>query len=149
MSKRQLAVIMFTDIAGYTSLMEEDEQEALRLLSVNRQLQRPIIEKYDGRWLKELGDGVLASFMTVTDAVNAAIEIQKSCKETPELKLRMGIHLGEVIFENDDVFGSGVNIASRIQSLAPEGGILVSDSVRKNLTNKKKGLLPPLLGKSN
>ncbi len=136
-SRRQLAVIMFTDIVGYTPLMQEDEQLALRLLSKNRQLQKPIIEKNNGNWLKELGDGVLASFNTVTDAVYAAAEIQKSIEEIPNLQLRIGIHLGEVVFENKDVFGSGVNIASRIESVAPIGGVLVSESVHKNIINKK------------
>ena len=66
---RQLAAIMFTDIVGYTALMDEDEQKAFELLKKNRQVQRPIIEKHNGKWLKEIGDGVLSSFATVTDAV--------------------------------------------------------------------------------
>jgi len=69
---RQLAAIMFTDIVGYTALMDEDEQRAFELLKKNRQVQRPLIEKYNGKWLKEMGDGVLASFTTVTDAVFCA-----------------------------------------------------------------------------
>jgi class 3 adenylate cyclase len=69
---RQLAVIMFTDIVGYTALMGRDEQKAFELLNKNRQIQKPIIEQYNGRWIKELGDGVMASFNTVSDAVNAA-----------------------------------------------------------------------------
>ena len=133
---RQLAAIMFTDIVGYTEIMDDDEQTALRLLRKNRYLQRPIIEKHRGRWLKEIGDGILASFDSVTEAVAAASEIQQKCREIDELKLRIGIHQGEVIFEDGDVFGSGVNIASRIESLAPIGGILVSDAVHKNMLNK-------------
>ena len=78
---RQLAAIMFTDIVGYTALMDEDEQKAFELLKKNRQIQRPIIEIHNGRWLKEIGDGVLASFKTITDAVYAATEIQKACKD--------------------------------------------------------------------
>ena len=96
---RQLAAIMFTDIVGYTALMGEDEQAAFELLKKNRSVQRPIIEKYNGRWLKEIGDGVLASFSTVTDAVYCAGSIQKSCDSDPDLKLRIGIHLGEVVFD--------------------------------------------------
>jgi adenylate cyclase len=128
---------MFTDIVGYTALMGEDEQRAFQLLKKNRQVQRPIIEKFNGRWLKEIGDGVLASFPTVTDAVYCAATIQKTCENEPDLKLRIGIHLGEVIFEENDVFGDGVNIASRLEPLAPIGGILVSESVHRNLGNKK------------
>ncbi len=109
-SSRQLAAIMFTDIAGYTALMGEDEQKAFEILRKNRQVQKPIIEKFNGVWIKELGDGVLASFSTVTDAVSCASEIQKACVDIEDLKLRIGIHLGEVVFEDNDVFGDGVNI---------------------------------------
>jgi len=134
---RQLAAIMFTDIVGYTALMGEDEQKAFKLLKKNRSIQRPIIEKYNGRWLKEIGDGVLASFSTVSDAVYCAGTIQKACENEPDLKLRIGIHEGEVVFEGNDVFGDGVNIASRLEPLAPIGGILVSESVHKNVLNKQ------------
>ncbi len=134
---RQLAAIMFTDIVGYTALMGEDEQKAFELLHKNRQIQRPLIEQFGGKWIKELGDGILASFSTVTDAVLCACTIQQSCNRIPDLKLRIGIHLGDVVFENNDVFGDGVNIASRLQALAPIGGIWVSDSVHKNIANKK------------
>ena len=134
---RQLAAIMFTDIAGYTALMGEDEQKAFELLRKNRQLQKPIIEKFNGTWIKELGDGVLASFHTATDAVICAIEIQRSCNNSNDLKLRIGIHIGDVVFEDRDVFGDGVNIASRLQALAPIGGIWISESVYQNVSNKK------------
>ncbi|CAN5438256.1 hypothetical protein BH20BAC1_BH20BAC1_29030 [soil metagenome] len=135
---RQLAAIMFTDIVGYTAIMGEDEQQAFELLRKNRSVQQPAIEKYGGKWIKELGDGVLASFSNVTDAVTCAITIQQSCSEIPGLKLRIGIHLGEVVFENNDVFGDGVNIASRLQALAPIGGIWISEAVHKNISNKKE-----------
>jgi TolB-like protein/lipopolysaccharide biosynthesis regulator YciM len=134
---RQLAAIMFTDIAGYTSLMGEDEHKAFELLKQNRQIQKPLIEKYNGRWIKELGDGVLASFTTATDAVLCASEIQKACAGSKDLKLRIGIHLGEVMIDNDDIFGDGVNIASRLQSISSIGSIWISDSVQKNISNKK------------
>jgi len=134
---RQLAAIMFTDIVGYTKLMGEDEEQAFELLKKNRAVQRPIIENFNGRWLKEIGDGVLASFSTVSDAVYCAATIQKTCEDHPDLKLRIGIHEGEVVFEGTDVFGDGVNIASRLEPLAPIGGILVSESVHRNLGNKK------------
>jgi len=134
---RQLAAIMFTDIVGYTKLMGEDEQRAFELLKKNRAVQRPIIEKFNGRWLKEIGDGVLASFTTVSEAVYCAKAIQEACLKEHDLKLRIGIHLGEVVFEGDDVFGDGVNIASRLEPLAPVGGIIVSESVFRNVENKK------------
>ncbi len=133
---RQLAAIMFTDIVGYTALMGRNEQKAFELLTKNRQIQKPIIEQYNGRWIKELGDGVMASFNTVSDAVNAAIKIQGACNAANEYKLRIGIHLGEVVFENEDVFGDGVNIASRIQAIAPPGGIYISEAIHNNVSNK-------------
>ncbi|GJM04568.1 MAG: adenylate cyclase [marine bacterium B5-7] len=134
---RQLAAIMFTDIVGYTALMGDDEQKAFELLKKNRAVQRPIIERYNGRWLKEIGDGVLASFPTVSDAVHCAAIIQKTCQSEPDLKLKIGIHQGEVVFDGMDVFGDGVNIASRIESLTPAGCIYISESVLRNVENKK------------
>lgn len=135
---RQLAAIMFTDIVGYTALMGNDELKAFSILNKNRALQKPIIEQFNGRWIKELGDGVMASFNTVSDAVNAAIKIQEDCNAAKDFQLRIGIHLGEVVFENDDVFGDGVNIASRIQSAANPGCIYISESVHHNVSNKKE-----------
>ncbi len=134
---RQLAVIMFTDIAGYTTLMGEDEELALNLLKVNRRIQKKCIAQYHGKWLKEMGDGVLASFTSVSDAVYCAGAIQREAEKEPLLQLSIGIHLGEVIVEVGDVFGDGVNIASRIEASAPAGTIYVSESVNANLTNKK------------
>jgi len=133
---RQLAAIMFTDIVGYTALMGKDEQRAFALLRKNRDIQKPIIEEFGGQWIKELGDGVMASFPTVSNAVYAAIKIQQTCLISNEFLLRIGIHQGEVVFENGDVFGDAVNIASRLQTLAPPAGIFVSESVHRNISNK-------------
>jgi adenylate cyclase len=134
---RQLASIMFTDIVGYTALMGHDEEKAFGLLKKNRELQKPVIESFNGRFIKELGDGIMASFNTVSDAVYAALKIQETCKASNDFQLRIGIHLGEVVFENDDVFGDGVNIASRIQSITEPGCIFVSEPVSANVSNKK------------
>jgi len=133
---RQLAAIMFTDIVGYTAMMGNDEQKAFELLRKNREIQKPIIEEFGGRWIKELGDGVLASFPLVSSAVYAAIKIQEACFNSKAFQLRIGIHQGEVVFENNDIFGDAVNIASRLQSLAPPAGIFVSQSVQRDLANK-------------
>jgi TolB-like protein len=137
LSTRQLAAIIFTDIVGYTALMGSNEQNAFDILRKNRHLQRPLIDQHGGKWIKELGDGVLASFNTVSDAVQAAIQIQEACNESKEFSLRIGIHEGEVVFEQEDIFGDAVNIASRIQALAPVGGIWVSETVHHNVVNKQ------------
>ena len=135
---RQLAAIMFTDIVGYTALMGDDEDKAFDLLDKNRQLQKPLIEQFGGQWIKELGDGVMASFSSAIDAVTCATAIIKNCKNCEGLQLRIGIHVGDGVFENGDVFGDGVNIASRLQALAPVCGIWVSESIYKSVSNKKE-----------
>src|SRR5204862_1627071 len=132
---RQLAVIMFTDIVGYTALMGNDEKKAFELLNKNRQIQKPIIEQHNGRWIKELGDGVMASFNTASDAVNAAMKIQEACNAAKNFQLKIGMHLGEVVFENDDVYGDGVNIASRIETLGVGSSVLISKSIRDQVKN--------------
>ena len=133
---RQLAAIMFTDIVGFTALMGSDEKKTFDILEKNRKIHKPIITTYNGRWIKELGDGVMASFSLVSDAVHAAIKIMEACNAANEYQLCIGIHLAEVVFENDDVFGDGVNIAARIQSAAAPGCIFISESVHRNVSNK-------------
>ena len=125
MSKRQLAAIMFTDIVGYTAMMGTDEEGALNILHKSREIQKAAIEKNNGKWLKEMGDGVLAQFSSAFDAVNSALEIQHNAHSALPAKIRIGIHLGDVTIENEDVFGDGVNIASRLQTIADPGGIYI------------------------
>jgi len=134
---RQLAAIMFTDIVGYTALMGRDEQQALTLLHDNREIHKNCIENHDGKLLKEMGDGILAQFNSALDAVQCAIEIQQHALGRVEGKLRIGIHLGDVIIEHNDVFGDGVNIASRLQAIADPGGIYISESVQKAIRSRK------------
>jgi len=137
MATHQLAAIMFTDIVGYTALMGESEQEALHILDLNRNLQKPLVERYGGNYLKETGDGILASFDSASDAVYCAGAIQHAAREVPNLSLRIGIHLGDVVFKDNDVFGDGVNIASRIEKIADSGGIAISEPVHRNVKNKE------------
>jgi len=133
---RQLAAIMFTDIVGYTALMGKDEQKAMQLLDQNRVLQKPLIEEYRGRYLKEMGDGVLASFNSAGDAVSCAFAIQKALSDDQELTLRIGIHLGDITFKDEDVFGDGVNIAARIQAITDPGGIYITESIHKAIRGR-------------
>jgi len=133
---RQLAAIMFTDIVGYTALMGNDEHKAFELLTKNRQVQIPIIEEFNGRFIKELGDGILACFPTASDALFAAMKIQTACSASKELSLRIGIHEGETTFENNDIYGDAVNIASRIQTLGIPGSILFSKKITDEIKNK-------------
>ncbi len=132
-SSQRLAAILFTDIVGYTALMGSNEEEAMLQLQKNRSIHITLIKKYGGSYVKEIGDGTLAHFSSIHEAVRCAIAIQESAKEKMNAQLRMGIHLGEVIFENDDVFGDGVNIASRIEPLADPGGICITGAVEKAL----------------
>jgi len=136
MQQRRLAAIMFTDIVGYTQLMGDDEEKGFSVLNENRKIQRPLIQKFNGILHKELGDGVLASFDTATNAVLCSKEIQNVCSKHSDFNLRIGIHLSEVVFEDNDVFGNGVNIASRIQEKAPPGGIYITESVYRNIQNR-------------
>jgi len=134
--KRKLAAIVFTDIVGYTRLMSRDEPEALRILEKNRELQQLIVRKHHGKFLKEMGDGTLLSFRSTLDAVNCALEIQCAIKDDEKLKLRIGIHLGDIVFRGGDVFGDGVNVASRVEQHAASGCICVSEPVYETIKNK-------------
>ena len=137
MAHRRLAAIMFTDIVGYTSLMGRDLEKALELLRRNREIQIPLIKKHGGKWLKEMGDGTLAQFDSAIDSVLCAEEIQKMARSKLGAKLRIGIHLGDVTIENEDVFGDGVNIASRLQSIADPGAIYISESIYEAIRARK------------
>jgi len=134
-ASRRLAVIMFIDMAGFTALMGRQEAEAMRLLHICRAIQRPLIERHNGRWLKELGDGLMCSFSTVSDAMHCALAIQAEARKHPGLLLKMGVHLGEIIEEDGDIYGDGVNVASRIESIGVGGAILCSKKIRDEIKN--------------
>ena len=133
--KRRLAAIIFTDIVGYTELSSKDEEKAYELVKQQRSLLRPIVNNFEGEWLKEMGDGLLLSFPSSKEAVNCAIKIQQSTKEIPDLNLRVGIHQGDIIIEDNDVFGDDINIASRIEPFAASGGIAVSQKIQQDLSS--------------
>ena len=133
--KRKLAAIMFTDIAGYTALSSKDENRALELLDKQEQILTPIIEEFNGTLHNRIGDGLLFTFQTVTDAIKCGIKIQKGTKDVEDLNLRIGIHEGEITLKNGDVLGDDVNVASRIDPFAAEGGIVISGKVQQNISS--------------
>jgi len=133
---RKLTTIMFSDICGYTAIMEEREKEAILLLKRNRELHQSIMALHDGVLIKENGDVIVASFETPTDAVRCAQQIINAAKEEENLKLHIGIHLGEIHFIDDDIFGDGVHVASRLEQLAKPNQILVSDPIHTIIKNK-------------
>lgn len=127
--KRQLSVVFFSDIVGFTLLMGEDEDRAFELMKRNVMYHQQTFEKFNGKLIKELGDGILGVFESPDDALNASFEIQKIWSSDPEVTLRIGLHAGEIIFENNDIFGDAVNIASRIQSIGVPSCVLFSKEV--------------------
>ena len=130
---RKLAAIMFTDIVGFTDLTATDEAIALKLLQWQRETFQPLIAEHGGEWLKEIGDGLLLSFASSQDAVRCAIRIQDAVGEGPNLKLRIGIHQGDIVQDGADILGDGVNMASRIEAVAPAGGIAFSEKVQQDI----------------
>src|SRR5216683_7153750 len=143
-STRRLAAIFAADVAGYSRLMEVDEEGTLeRLKTHRRQLVDPKIKEHHGRIVKTTGDGLLVEFSSVVDAVRCAAEIQRAMadRETdlPEdgrIKFRVGINLGDIIADGDDIFGDGVNVAARLEALAEPGGICISRVVRDQIRDK-------------
>jgi class 3 adenylate cyclase/Tol biopolymer transport system component len=133
---RQLAAIMFSDVVGYTAIMGRDEGEGLRALAAHRELLRSLLPKFNGRIVGEIGDGTLSSFHSAIDAVQCAREVQASLDSNSELRIRIGIHVGDVVFTDNTVLGDGVNVASRIHALAPPGGICISERVCDEIRNK-------------
>ncbi len=135
METRKLSVIMFTDIVGYSKKVHENEAQALRLLSEHNNILNAQIKAYKGNVIKTVGDAYLANFDSVFDAVNCAADIQKHLAERntgaadDRIEIRIGIHVGDVIYRDNDVFGDGVNIASRIQSIADGGQVFISHDV--------------------
>lgn len=128
-SDRRLAAIMFTDIVGYTSMMQRDEGEALHTIERHRSILEKYTREYKGRVLQYYGDGSLSIFPSALEAVECALNIQKELTQDPKVPLRIGIHLGDVKLQGDSVFGNGVNMASRIESLGVAGSILITDTI--------------------
>jgi class 3 adenylate cyclase len=134
---RQLASILFTDIVGFTKMMGKNEDETLLALDRNRSIQKRLIRKYRGKWMKEMGDGAIAIFYTASEAIQCAIDIHKEIQETQNFTLSMGVHVSEILFTDKDIFGDGVNVASRISSLAESNEICFSSAVYENVRNRE------------
>jgi len=136
-SSRQLAAIMFADIAGYTAMMQEDEVKALQLKNKLLQKLEKEVNEHNGRILSFRGDGALCCFISSIEAVRAALAVQLDMQNDPKVPLRIGMHTGDVIVEDNDVYGDGVNIASRLESFAIPGSIFISAKVYDDIKNQK------------
>src|SRR3954451_23607208 len=142
--QRKLTTIVLADIAGYSRLMSRDEEDThARCASLSRELVEPAIAAHGGLLVKKTGDGFLAEFPSVVEAVRCAMEIQDGAAQrnvgvaaADRLAFRIGINTGDVIVEPDDIYGDGVNVAARLESLAEPRGIVISRAVRDHLGNK-------------
>jgi class 3 adenylate cyclase len=140
---RKLAAIMFTDIVGFSRQMGSNEARTLRLLEVHNQLIQQAVSEHHGAVIKTVGDAFLVDFPSVVHAVHCAQQIQTQFKarnaehdKAEQIHVRIGIHLGDIVQKDGDVFGDGVNIASRLQSLAEPDTICVSDVVYRDVAKK-------------
>jgi adenylate cyclase len=145
--QRRLAAVLAADVAGYSRLMGQDEENTLaRLKALRKTLLDPTIATWRGRIVKTTGDGMLVEFASAVDAARCAIEIQRemAARNTavpPELRIsfRIGIHVGDIIIDDDDIFGDGVNIAARLEGIAAPGGVCISDDAHRQVRGKIDG----------
>src|SRR5205807_2967547 len=134
---------MFTDMVGYTALGQRNESLSLALVEEQRRLIRSILSKHNGREVKTIGDAFLVEFLSAMDAVRCAYDIQRTTREfnisepvEHKLHLRIGVHLGDVVESEGDISGDAVNVASRIESLAEDGGVCLTRQVYDHVQNK-------------
>jgi adenylate cyclase len=132
---RQLAAILFADMTGYTALMQDNEHLARQKRKRFREVLETSIAQHDGRILQHYGDGSLSIFNSAINSVSCAISIQQQLQMEPKVELRIGIHTGDVVIEDESIFGDGVNLASRIESMAVPGGIFISEKVYDEIKN--------------
>ena len=135
--QRRLAAILAADVAGYSRLMGEDEARTLAgLRALRNELFEPLVAKRRGNVVKRMGDGWLVEFASVVDAINCAIEVQQGLAAHALIKLRIGVHVGDIVHEDQDIYGDGVNIAARLQEIAAPGNIVISDMAQRSIDGK-------------
>src|ERR1700693_2287598 len=142
--ERRLAAILAADVAGYRRLIGDDEEGTLaRLKSIRKTLVDPTIASHRGRIVKTTGDGMLVEFASAVEAVRSAVEVQRSMAEqnaaVPQdqrIEFRIGIHVGDIIFDENDIFGDGVNIAARLEGISEPGGVCISDDAQRQIRAK-------------
>lgn len=132
---RKLTAIMFTDMVGYTKLMQEDEHRAKSVRDRHRTVLRASIEKHHGEIIQFYGDGTLSIFGSAVEGVAAAVEIQRNLQQKPPIPVRIGLHIGDIIHDQDGVYGDGVNVAARIQGKAAPGSVVISGKVYDEVKN--------------
>ena len=130
---RKLAVIVFTDIVGFTKLTSEDQQKASDLLDTQRKEFSYLVKSFQGKWVKEMGDGLILTFDTINKAVRCCVKMQQKAKSIENLNLRIGMHLGEILEKENDIIGDDVNIAARIEPFSAPGGIAISNKINDAL----------------
>ena len=136
--QRRLAAILFTDIVGYTALMQHNEAESLTIIKRYTAVLKQSVKDHAGEISNDYGDGSLCIFSSASEAVQCALEIQQQLRASPAIPLRIGIHIGEIFFEDGKILGDGVNVASRIQSLAQGNSILFSEEIQDKIKNISK-----------
>jgi TolB-like protein/class 3 adenylate cyclase/Tfp pilus assembly protein PilF len=146
--QRKLAAVMFADMTGYTAMMQEDEAHAKLLRTRQKKTLETLIPAHNGTIIQYFGDGTLSLFGSAADAVRCGIAIQHELKREPKVKLRIGIHSGDVVYDTEGIYGDCVNIASRIESLSVPGAVLFSGKVYDEIKNQRD-IKASLLGKFN
>jgi len=132
---RQLSAILFTDIEGYTAIMQESEHKAMMIRNRHREILQMAHKEFNGRIVQYFGDGTLSTFQSVIEAVQCALSMQQKFLKSPQVPVRMGLHIGDIVINDEDIFGDGVNLASRIESLGVVGSVLISDKANDELHN--------------
>src|SRR5579863_7579088 len=142
--ERRLAAVLAADVAGYSRLMGADEEGTLaQLKAIRKTLVDPTIASHRGRIVKTTGDGMLVEFASAVDAVRCAIEVQRgmaaqnaTMPQVKRIEFRIGIHVGDIIVDDNDIFGDGVNIAARLEGIAEPGGVCISDDAQRQVRGK-------------